>query len=311
MIVDADYLAYRGYYAFFNKDNSEASLKTTTGIESGCFYGFCSLMLRKIRDYSPKQIAICWGDKRNNLIRRQILPSYKADRGETPTEFWKQVNDIKKVFSIMGFNQYLTPGYEADDLIASIAYNCSGDERVKIISADKDLTQLVTDKIFTVALASGFRKRDIEFTPERVKEKFGVPPELIADYLSLIGDKGDNIDGISGIGSKTAAKLLNTYGPIKNWINTMSYLSITNNIKHKLIQGRNTLFINKKLISLKQSKEVPCDKLSTDDELDWGMCINIFNKYEMSRIRPEHLSLNNGNKETNKETNKENIISGF
>lgn len=303
MIVDADYLAYRGYYAFLNKDNPEDSLKTSTGIESGCFYGFCSLMLRKIRDYSPKQIAICWGDKRDNLIRRQILASYKADRGETPTEFWKQVNDIKKVFSIMGFNQYLTPGYEADDLIASIAYNCDKNKRVRIISADKDLTQLVTDNIFTVALASGFRKKDMEFTPELVKEKFGVPPELIADYLSLIGDKGDNIAGINGIGSKTAAKLLNTYGPIKKWINVVSYLSVTNIIKHKLLQERNTLFTNKKLISLKQSKEVFCNPLSIDGELDWGTCINIFDKYEMVRIRPENFILNNANKTNNSNKN--------
>lgn len=87
MIVDADYLAYRGYYAFSNPSKPETFLVTSTGIESGGFYGFFSLLLRKIRDYSPKKVYICWGDKRENLKRKKLNPNYKETRKKVPPSF--------------------------------------------------------------------------------------------------------------------------------------------------------------------------------------------------------------------------------
>lgn len=186
---------------------------------------------------------------------------------------------------MLGIPQFLNSTYEADDLIAHFALVNSYLPDIKIISADKDLTQLVTDNITTVSLASGYVKKDFEFTPATVIEKFGVPPSLIADYLAIIGDNSDNIAGIDGVGPKTASMLLNNFGPIKTWYNSIESLDISPILKQKLLDSKQLLYNNKQIISLKSCKDLVPESLSPQ-----SCYLNVqelFDKYEMRKIRPE------------------------
>lgn len=286
MIVDGDYLSHRGYYAFTRLDNPSATLRTSTGIESGAFYGFFSLLLRKIRDYGPKKIAICWSDKRSNLQRMSILPTYKSNRDDTPTSLISQTEDIKKALFYLNIPQYLTPTREADDLIAGLVERSKkADLNVRIISNDKDFMQLVSDKVSLVNLATGAVKVDKEYFLKEVEERYGIPPSLIADYLSLIGDSSDGIPGVEGIGPKTASKILRENGPIRDWFKSIDTMKASDTIKKKLQESKEKLIINKKLISLVSSRDVDIlpvffEELNENEDI-------IFDKYEMKKIRPK------------------------
>lgn len=286
MIVDAEYLAYRGYHAFLKTFNG-TPLQTSAGVESGVFFGFLSLFHRKLREYGPKEVYICWGDKRSNLFRKQISEKYKASRPETPVAFLSQCDDLKLCLKLLGFKQFLSPNYEADDVIGALACKCGGLKEVKIISGDKDLTQLVTENVHTVSLAAGVVKHDTEYDIDKVKEKFGVPPELISDYLTLLGDTADGVEGISGIGEKTAAKLLNENGPIGSWINKIPSITASEKIKQKLLASRGNLVINKRLVSLNQTKGIEIFPLIVPESSVDVTAQSLFNFYEIRKFTPD------------------------
>lgn len=287
MIVDADYLAHRAYHAFTKPEKPSDTLRTSRGLESGVFFGFFSLLLRKMQDYSPKDIRICWGDRRENLFRKQISPEYKSDRHETPMSFISQCNDLKLCLMKMGMLQYFTPTFEADDIIGTLAEELQGRD-VRIISGDKDLTQLVTETCRTVALAAGVVKHDVEYDIAKVIEKFGVHPSLMSDYLALLGDKGDCVAGVEGIGPKTASKLLNDNGPIGSWINNIPNINASAKIKERLLSSRALMVTSKRLVSLKQTSHIKHNHMTPSDFCDYsGTAYDLFNKYEIRKFRVE------------------------
>lgn len=294
MIVDGDYLFYRAHFAYSVYHGPQGALKTSTGLDSGAFYGFFSMLLRKIETYSPKQIIICWGDKRSNLERRKLFSSYKESRVSMSSDFFSQLLDVKEALFLMNIEQYLNIGYEADDIIATFAHKFEQDKKLNdsemcmIVSNDKDLLQLVTDKIFVTSSSSGRVKGDVIYTVEKVVEKFGVPPNILADYLSLVGDNSDGIPGVDGVGPRTAVKLLLENGPIKNWIGRLSDVNIKDSIKNKISQSLQQLVINKKLISLKSVNLIPI-LVEFKDSLSYKSASEVFDKYEMRKIRPESI----------------------
>lgn len=286
VIVDADYFVHRAYHAF--TDPPRPPLITRTGILSGCFFGFFMLLLRKLNDYNPVSVIVCWGEHKKNLKRLEILPSYKSQRSELPEAFYKQVSDIKLALRYIGMNQKWSRGYEADDVIAMYTHKFAKlGKEIRILSPDKDLLQLVSAHTINVGLASGKVKKDREFTEKDVEEKFGVPPSLIADYLSLVGDNSDGIPGVIGVGTKTASRLLSKYGPIKEWFNKIDTLSETQSLREKLFKSKSIMYRNKLLISLKNINILiedliyPASLYQTAQE--------VFGKYEMKKIQPEQF----------------------
>lgn len=302
LLIDGEYVAHRAHYAF-TKGEPHEWLQTASGLLSGCFYGFFQILLRKIQDYSPKRVVVCWGDKRGNLKRRQIFADYKAQRDAAPIALLDQVADIQASLFCLGIEQFTSAGYEADDVIATIVQQqfepeniCNDSAKCVIVSGDKDLLQLINKQVFVVSPASGFVKSDIEYNEDKVEEKYGVSVKMLADYLTLLGDKVDNIPGVEGVGEKTAAKLLNDNGPIYDWFSKTESIQASEKVKQKLSQSRKQMVISKKLISLKDLN-VPLDKVKTwlsvviqdDDDmvLERGAVQDIFDKYEMKKIRPE------------------------
>ncbi|MBT5170020.1 MAG: 5'-3' exonuclease [Opitutales bacterium] len=211
MLVDGFNMAFRAYYAV-------RELTRMDGFPTNALYGWVRSMWKLVDDQKPNE-TIVFFDLGGAQAKLALLPEYKANRGETPEEFEKQVPIIKDLTRAMGYGIYEKHGVESDDLLAAYANKLCGDDpdaTVLIVSADKDFAQSVNERIHmllpppTANPRLGWRLMD----PLGVEEKFGVKASQISDYLSLIGDSSDNILGIPGVGPKTAVKWLNEYGDI-------------------------------------------------------------------------------------------------
>ncbi len=202
-LIDASSFIYRSFFAL-------PSLKSKEGLPTNAVYGFLKTLMSIIKAENPNYMAIVF-DSPAPSKREKIFKDYKAGRPSMPDPLKIQIPIIKRIVPLMGITSFEKEGYEADDLIASIAKKFSTTEfKVKIYTPDKDMLQLVNEKIQVVNPATG----EI-FTFEKVKRKFGVPPEKIPDYLALVGDKIDNIEGIKGVGPKTAPLLIKEFGGVE------------------------------------------------------------------------------------------------
>lgn len=215
LLVDGFNMAFRAYYAV-------RELTRSDGFPTNALYGWVRSMWKLVDDQKPDE-TIVFFDLGGAQAKLALLPEYKANRGETPEDFEKQVPIIKDLTRAMGYGSYEEHGVESDDLLAAYANRICAkdpDASVLIVSADKDFAQSVNERIHmllpppTANPRLGWRLLD----PEGVETKFGVKASQIADYLSLIGDASDNIPGIPGVGPKTAVKWLSEYGNIDSVI---------------------------------------------------------------------------------------------
>lgn len=213
MLVDGFNLAFRAFYGM-------PELTRTDGFPTGALHGWVKSLWRLIDDESPAATLVFF-DLGGSQDRLAIHPEYKAQRQETPEALVQQLPFVKSLTRAMGLVGIQQHGVESDDLLASqaVALAKAGHE-VLVVSADKDFAQVVDDRIKMLLPPTpanpkaGWRLMDAE----GVVEKFGVTPAQIADYLALVGDTADNIPGLAGVGPKTAAKWLQTYGDLEGII---------------------------------------------------------------------------------------------
>ncbi|RMG13218.1 MAG: DNA polymerase I [Cyanobacteria bacterium J055] len=216
LLIDGHSLAYRAYFAFAK--SRQGGLKPSTGIPTSVCFGFLKSLSEAIATYKPECVAIAF-DTKDPTFRHKADETYKADRAETPEDLIVDMGNLQKLLQAFNFPILTAPGYEADDILGTLADRASqANYTVKILSGDRDLFQLVdTDKHIGVLHLGGSTKNEqiLEFTPEKVKEKLGVEPHQVVDYKALCGDKSDNIPGVRGIGEKTAVKLIQEYGSLE------------------------------------------------------------------------------------------------
>ena len=208
-LVDVSGFIYRAFYGL-------PSL-IYKGQEVGALYGFCSAM-QKIVAMFPHSMFISALDCGKKTFRTEIYSEYKATRKAMPDELVNQIPLIKEACDKFGFFKVEKPGFEADDIIATYAKKIN-EQNVNIISSDKDLMQLMNDRI---TIYDPMKRKYI--TKEDVIKKFGVTPDKVLDVLSLMGDASDNVPGVPGIGSKTASALINEYGSLDNLIANINSL---------------------------------------------------------------------------------------
>jgi DNA polymerase-1 len=217
ILVDGHSLAFRSYYAFAK--GQDGGLRTSTGIPTSVSYGFLKSLMDMMEVEKPDYAAVAF-DLEQPTFRHQADDTYKDGRPEAPEGFLDDVRNLKELLTDFGLPIFTAPGYEADDVIGTLATKALAEGmRVKILSGDQDLFQLIDkDEHITVlhlgnAFAKGSRNGLAkEFKTQDVKEKLDVLPGQVVDYKALCGDSSDNIPGVKGIGAKTAAKLLNEYG---------------------------------------------------------------------------------------------------
>lgn len=213
MLIDGHALAYRAYHAF-------PPLTTSDGELVNAVYGFSRILLTVLRDLSPEYICVSF-DLPKPTFRHTAYTGYKAQRKEMPTDLISQIERIKTVVQTLNIPIYALEGYEADDVIGTIANQAIKGtldhiDKVLIVTGDKDAFQLVTDSIHVYMPARGKDAFPVEYDPDGVVEKMGIRPDQIIEYKALAGDQSDNIPGIRGIGDKTAVRLLQSFGTAEN-----------------------------------------------------------------------------------------------
>ena len=203
ILVDGSSYLYRAYHAL-------PPLTTSKNQPTGAIKGVISMIKRVLIDHPDSPLAVVF-DAKGKTFRHDMYSEYKANRPPMPEDLVQQIEPIHRIISLMGIKLIMIPGVEADDVIGTLAEQARQKKLNTVISTgDKDMTQLVCDNVSVVNTMSG------ELLDENgVMNKFGVGPELITDYLALIGDKSDNVPGVDKVGPKTAVKWLNEYKNIE------------------------------------------------------------------------------------------------
>lgn len=235
-LVDISSLFFRSYYAVPPMTNEK-------GLPVGALFGVMKMLNQLSRKKSPDSLISCF-DTKTPSFRKKIYPAYKANRSEMPEDLEVQVPYLKKMMDCLLIPSWEKPGFEADDLIASLAKK--GKESgfaVHIVSGDKDFAQIVDS---SVSLYDSMK--DIVYDPQGVQNKWHVLPSQMKDYLSLTGDASDNIPGVSGVGPKGAARLLKTYGSLNGIYKNLN--TIRGSVGKKLAEGHENAFLSQKLITL-------------------------------------------------------------
>ena len=208
LLLDGHSLAYRAFFAL-----PVENFATTTGQPTNAVYGFTSMLINILRDEQPTHVAVAF-DVGRQTFRSEMYTEYKAGRSETPTDFRGQVSLIKEVLEALAIPTVEAEGYEADDVIATLASQAETDAMdVLIVTGDRDALQLVDDKVTVLMTRRGISEMS-RFTPAAVEEKYGLTPQQYPDFAAVRGDPSDNLPSIPGVGEKTAAKWIREFGSL-------------------------------------------------------------------------------------------------
>ncbi|HUS67790.1 MAG TPA: DNA polymerase I [Kofleriaceae bacterium] len=259
-ILDGHGYIFRAHYglATGGKDRAPVRLSTASGMPTGALYVYASMLIRLHLDVRPERIAVVFDSGRDSF-RREIDPEYKANRNEAPDDLILQMPHFRPLTEAFCWPCMAIEGVEADDVIATLVTQARARGwDVVIYTGDKDLTQLVDEHVTIVD-----PMRQITYDAAAVEKKFGVPPALVGDFLSLVGDTSDNIPGVAGVGPVTAAKLLQQYGSIDGVLAHVGELK--GKMKERLSDPAqlDNLERSRKLVALRRDVAVP----ATLDEL--------------------------------------------
>ncbi|MDT7549723.1 MAG: polymerase [Actinomycetota bacterium] len=212
LLLDGHSLAYRAFFAL-----PVENFSTTTGQPTNAVYGFTAMLINVLRDEQPTHMAVTFDISRSNF-RHETYSDYKATRSETPHDFKGQVSLVREVLDALRVPIVCAEGYEADDVIATLATQAAADGMdVLIVTGDRDAFQLVSDRVTVLYNSRGVSDMR-RMTPEAVLEKYGLTPEQYPEFAALRGDPSDNLPGIPGLGEKTATKLIQQYGDVTHLV---------------------------------------------------------------------------------------------
>ena len=235
LLIDGHSMAYRAFFAL-----PVESFTTASGQHTNAVYGFANMLMSLIKDEKPTHIAVAF-DVSRKTFRTEKFPEYKATRSATPDEFRSQIPLIHELLKAMKINEYSLEGFEADDLLATIAKDAvKKGFTVSICSGDRDSFQLVNEDITVLYPKKGVSEL-ARMTPAAVVEKYGLTPEQYPDFAALRGDPSDNLPSIPGVGEKTAAKWIIENGSLEKLIKNASAIpgkageSLRANLKNVLL----------------------------------------------------------------------------
>jgi DNA polymerase-1 len=213
LLLDGHSLAYRAFFAL-----PAENFSTTTGQPTNAVYGFTAMLINVLRDEQPTHVAVAF-DRSEPTFRHEQYVEYKANRRETPEDFRSQLSLIFEVLDALGIARLSAPGYEADDVIATLATRAENEGMdVLIVTGDRDVLQLVDGHVTALLTRRGITEMS-RFTPEAVEEKYGLTPQQYPDFAAIRGDPSDNLPGIPGVGEKTATKWIQQFGSLEELVN--------------------------------------------------------------------------------------------
>jgi len=254
-LIDGHALAYRTYYALTRGGTASERWLTSRGEPTAGVYGFTSVLLRILEQERPDYLAVVFDT--GKTFRDDIYPEYKATREKMPEDLRPQIDRIRELVDTFNIPRAEMEGYEADDVLGSLAQWAEGQGlAVKIITGDRDLLQLVSDRI-SVSLPEGSLSDSRDYFRDDVKETLGVWPEQVVDYKALTGDRSDNIPGVYGVGEKTALKLLGQYQNLENIYQHLE--EVSSRFRTKLEEGRKDAYLSKELAQIVADLPVQLD----------------------------------------------------
>jgi DNA polymerase I len=247
-LIDGNSLAYRAFFAL------PESIATADGRPTNAIYGFASMMAKLLIDHRPAQVIVAWDAGMSG--RETEYPEYKAGRPSRPDLLREQWPHLMPLAEAFGFRNVKVQGWEADDVIATLARRAQADGRpVMIVSGDRDVYQLVGDGIRVMSTSRGVTDTKI-YDHDGVVERYGVEPALVPDLIGLKGDTSDNIPGVPGIGDKTAAQLLQRFGTLEKVLESVDEISGAKR-KQNLTEHADDARVSKQLATMKTDVEVP------------------------------------------------------
>ncbi|MBS4216874.1 DNA polymerase I [Bacillus sp. FJAT-49711] len=254
MLIDGNSIAYRAFFALPLLNNDK-------GIHTNAVYGFTTMLMKVLEEEKPTHILVAF-DAGKTTFRHSTFKEYKGGRQKTPPELSEQFPFLRELLDAYGIKRYELENYEADDIIGTLATQAEKEGfDVQVISGDKDLTQLNTDKITVSITRKGITEIE-SYTPEYIKEKYSLSADQIIDMKGLMGDQSDNIPGVPGVGEKTAIKLLVQFNTLENLLNNIDKVS-GNKLKERLEEFKDQAIMSKELATI--TKEAPVE--ITVDEL--------------------------------------------
>ncbi|WP_226680318.1 DNA polymerase I [Sutcliffiella horikoshii] len=241
VLIDGNSIAYRAFFAL-------PLLSNEKGIHTNAIYGFTMMLMRILEEEKPTHMLVAF-DAGKTTFRHKTFGEYKGGRQKTPPELSEQFSFLRELLDAYNIKRYELPEYEADDIIGTLAQQAAKDDyEVKIISGDKDLTQLATDKITVDITKKGITDVD-SYTPAFIEEKYGLNVDQIIDMKGLMGDSSDNIPGVPGVGEKTAIKLLKEFGTIETLLESIDKVS-GKKLKEKLEDNKEQAIMSKQLATI-------------------------------------------------------------
>ncbi|CNH91097.1 DNA polymerase I [Yersinia thracica] len=277
ILVDGSSYLYRAYHAF-------PPLTNGSGEPTGAMYGVLNMLRSLLLQYRPSHVAVVF-DAKGKTFRDELFAEYKSHRPPMPDDLRAQIEPLHQMVKAMGLPLLVVSGVEADDVIGTLAQEAEkAGHAVLISTGDKDMAQLVTPNITLINTMN-----NAILGPQEVCEKYGVPPELIIDFLALMGDSSDNIPGVPGVGEKTAQALLQGLGGLDALFSNLDKISSltfrgAKTMSAKLEQNKDVAYLSYKLATIKTDVEldVTCDELKVtapdDDQLH-----QLFSRYEFKR----------------------------
>ena len=254
-LVDGMAILYRAHYAMINNP-----LTTESGIHTSAVFGFFNIIFKIFKEENPDYFLVTM-DTKKPTFRHERYSEYKANRKEMPKELQEQIPIFYNILDKSNINVVKADGFEADDILGTIVtLNKNSDLDQYIVSADKDLMQLVNKNTFVFSPGNNFQPKKI-YTEKAVFDKWGVDCNRIIDYLALVGDSSDNIPGVAGVGPKTAVKLLNQFDTVENIYNLIDDIK-NERLKERMISNKDNAILSKELVTIDNS--VPIN-FSIDD----------------------------------------------
>ncbi len=274
-------MVYRAHFAMIRNP-----LITSDGRHTSALFGFLNSMFKILRDEKPDYIGAIF-DGKEKTFRHEKYPEYKATREKMPDELREQLPDLWRLIEAMNIPQMTKEGFEADDLIGTLAVQAEKEGlETYIVSGDKDFMQLVNYSVF-VYTPGRMNNPTTIFDREKVKEKWSVPPEKMIDLLGLMGDSSDNVPGVRGVGAKTAVKLLNEYGTVENILDHAEEVK-NKRAREGLLNGKELALLSRELVTIKT--DVPLE-LSVDDlkqkQFDFDSMTELFREFEFFRMEKQ------------------------
>lgn len=275
ILIDGNSLVYRAFFAL------PTSLATASGQITNAVYGFTSMLIKLLKDEKPDAVIVAFDKGKPH--RMSMYQEYKAHRPERPDELKSQFPLVREVLNVLRIPIVEMSGYEADDILATLAKKLEEENQVLIVTGDRDALQLVTPSVTVLATRRGITDMK-RYDREGVIERFGVPPEKMADLLGLKGDPSDNIPGVPGVGEKTAAKLIQEFGNLESVLDNADRIE-AKRFREALKKHREIACLSKELAVLENDLPVQIDldqcKLGGWDQSDVK---NVFESLEFNTL---------------------------